>query len=262
MRVVDSHCHAGESWFEPVESLIQQMDSNGVDKGVLIQHMGMFENSYLLKCSERFPGRFSVVALVNHRDPNACENLSRLAEQGVVGVRLGPTVRSPGKDKFLIWKKALSLGLSVSSLGNLEDFASDKFKELITEVPSLPLVIEHLGGIRHAENGSAHGQFHKVLDLSEYPGIYIKVPGLGEISSRPEILHSRLNFDHMPPLIEMVKEAFGVRRMMWGSDFPPVSSREGYRNALNGVLGHPSLSKMSDREWVMGKTASVVFNIN
>ena len=50
--------------------------------------------------------------------------------------------------------------------------------------------------------------------------------------------------------------------MMWGSDFPPVSSREGYRNALNGVLGHPSLSKMSDREWVMGKTASVVFNIN
>ena len=27
-------------------------------------------------------------------------------------------------------------------------------------------------------------------------------------------------------------EAFGPRRIMWGSDYPPVSSREGYLNSL------------------------------
>ena len=176
-------------------------------------------------------------------------------------MRLGPTVRSPGKDEFLIWRKALSLGLTVSSLGNLVDFASDDFNGLIAELPSLTVVIEHLGGIGHVEEGSKHSQFRRVLDLSKYPNVYIKVPGLGEISSRPEVLHSKLKFDDTPPAIEMAKGTFGVRRMMWGSDFPPVSHREGYRNALNGVLEHPTLDKISDREWVMGKTASVAFKI-
>ena len=45
--IVDSHTHAGTSWFEPVETLIHQMDANGVQKAVLIQHGGMYDNAYL-----------------------------------------------------------------------------------------------------------------------------------------------------------------------------------------------------------------------
>ena len=40
--IVDSHCHAGESWYEPIETLLSQMDSNGVNKGVLIGHLGAY----------------------------------------------------------------------------------------------------------------------------------------------------------------------------------------------------------------------------
>jgi predicted TIM-barrel fold metal-dependent hydrolase len=46
---------------------------------------------------------------------------------------------------------------------------------------------------------------------------------------------------------------------MWGSDFPPVSNREGYKNALNGIMTHPIFQNIRDREWVMGKTAINVF---
>ena len=42
----------------------------------------------------------------------------------------------------------------------------------------------------------------------------------------------------MPPVFEMAKDAFGVERMMWGSDFPPAAGREGYGNALRGVMEH------------------------
>ena len=38
MTIVDTHCHAGVNWFEPVELLLAQMNANGVDKGALIQH--------------------------------------------------------------------------------------------------------------------------------------------------------------------------------------------------------------------------------
>ncbi|OXC76728.1 putative HYDROLASE TRANSMEMBRANE PROTEIN [Caballeronia sordidicola] len=33
-------------------------------------------------------------------------------------------------------------------------------------------------------------------------------------------------------LIDAAIDAFGAERLMWGSDFPVVSSREGYGNAL------------------------------
>ena len=49
--------------------------------------------------------------------------------------------------------------------------------------------------------------------------------------------------------------------MMWGSDYPPVSQREGYRNALRGVMDNPAFDSQEDREWVMGKTALGVFKL-
>ena len=38
-------------------------------------------------------------------------------------------------------------------------------------------------------------------------------------------------------MFEMTKDAFGVGRMMWGSDFPPAAGREGYGNALRWCDG-------------------------
>ena len=34
-------------------------------------------------------------------------------------------------------------------------------------------------------------------------------------------------------IVDMTLELFGSEKLMWGSDFPPVSNREGYTNALN-----------------------------
>ncbi len=87
----------------------------------------------------------------------------------------------------------------------------------------------------------------------------VKVGGLGEISERPPVLRPAFHFDHTPPLIEMAYDAFGPRRMMWGSDFPPVSNREGYRNALEGIRDHTAFKSDEDRDWVMGGTAMKVF---
>ena len=62
-------------------------------------------------------------------------------------------------------------------------------------------------------------------------------------------------------MIEMAYEAFGARRMMWGSDFPPVASREGYKNALHGAMEHPAFGSEEDREWAFGKTAMDVWKL-
>ena len=264
MLIVDTHCHAGNSWFEPVELLLHQMNTNSVDKAVLTQHGGTYDNTYLLECARRFPGRFVVVAMVDHTRPDAPQTLEKWAAEGVVGVRLPPGARSPGDDPLAIWRKASELGLLVSSLGGLErldGFASDEFSALVGQFPDMPIIVEHLAGVGPGAQ-PPYAQFKKAMALANYPNTYLKVGGLGEISTRPPVLRPEFRFDDTPPLIEMAYDAFGPRRMMWGSDYPPVSGREGYRNALHGIINYPAFARDVDREWVMGRTAAGVFQFS
>ena len=258
MEIIDSHCHAGLSWFEPIEMLITQMDLNNVGKGVLIQHKGVHDNSYLFDCADRFPGKFYVVVLVEVKNIKATDHLQNLVDAGAHGVRLQPADHSDGPDPLAIWKKAQSLGLPVSTLGTLSEFASSWFEEMVRELSELTIVLEHMAGVGH-EMEEPYSDFRKVLNLSKYPNVYLKVGGLGEIIQRPLRLPDRFMMDDRTPLLELAIEAFGHERVMWGSDYPPVSNREGYRNSLNGIQFHKALGTQVQKEWIMGKTAKRVF---
>ena len=251
--IVDSHTHAGTSWFEPVETLIHQMDANGVQKAVLIQHGGMYDNAYLLDCAARHNGRFSVVGMVDEASPSAPDDLAGWAERGVTGVRLTPS--SP----LSLWKAASEIGLAVSCRQDVGAFASGQFAELVAGLPEpVPVVVEHFAGAT-ADMEEPYEEFGQALEIAQLPNVYIKLGGLGEISHRPPTLVSDFRFDHRPPFVEMILEAFGPKRTMWGSDYPPVGNREGYRNALRAIMDDPLLSDPQDRNWVMGRTASGVF---
>jgi L-fuconolactonase len=65
----------------------------------------------------------------------------------------------------------------------------------------------------------------------------------------------------IPPLLELAYVAFGPDRMMWGSDFPPVSGREGYANALRFTLDQLAARSEADRARIFGGTALAVFPI-
>ena len=75
---------------------------------------------------------------------------------------------------------------------------------------------------------------------------------------KPDVLSRKPAFGLNHPLLKMTLDAFGSDRMMWGSDFPPVSFREGYRNSLNEIKDNP-LFNQEDSDLIMGKTAYNVF---
>jgi L-fuconolactonase len=261
VRIIDTHCHAGHNWFEPVETLLFEMNSNDVSEAVLIQHGGTYDNDYLFECAERFPGRFKVTVLVDPEDPDQPGTLAKLAKRGAAGIRLYPQSRAAGKDPLATWKKAGDLGVVVSCLGGTELFAADEFHATVKACPGTTIVVEHLAGAKPTTMPD-DPQFRKALELARLPNTYIKIPGLGEFTPRPPRLAPRLNFGKVQPLIEKVYEAWGPRRMMWGSDFPPVAGREGYRNALDGLRNHPALKNGDDGEWVLGKSAAKVWGFD
>jgi predicted TIM-barrel fold metal-dependent hydrolase len=258
--VVDSHCHALPHWFEPVEVLLHQMDANGVEKATLVQVRGQFDNRYLLECVRRFPARLCAVVGVDTDRADAPKTLAQGVAEGAVGVRLGPAVRSPGSDPLAIWRKAAELGIPVSAFGSADEFASREFEQVLTELPELPVIIEHLG--RVGREASPFPTFRKILALARFPNAYMKVHGLGEICPRPMPFPQPMRLENVPPFMEMAYEAFGADRMMWGSDFPPVAGREGYRNALEWPMSHIPFRNDADREWVFGRTALSLFTFS
>lgn len=258
MLIVDSHCHASPYWFMPIETLLGEMDRNGVEKAVLVQMRGQLDNAYLIECMRRFPGRFSAAVVLDTQREDAPQTLERWASEGADGVRLGPTVRSPGPDPLAIWRKAVELGLVVScGLGDAEEFAAPEFESLVQELPNLSIIIEHLGFVRQGEGSKPpYTLFRQITALSKYPNVYIKFGGVGENSPRPDPFVQPFPFEGYPPLLEMAYEAFGATRMMWGSDFPPVAIREGYGNALRNRMERFNFRSEEDKEWMFGKTAA------
>ena len=258
MIVVDSHCHALPHWFEPVEVLLHQMTANGVEKATLVQVRGQFDNRYLIECVRRFPAQLCALVGVDTDSSDAPEMLAHWVGEGAVGVRLGPAVRSPGGDPLAIWRKAAELGIPVSAFGAADEFTSRPFKQVLTELPNLPVIIEHLGRIGRDE-APPYPAFRRILALAKFPNAYIKVHGLGEICPRPMPFPQPMRFENVPPFMEMAYDAFGADRIMWGSDFPPVAGREGYRNALQWPMEHIPFRNDADREWVFGRTALSLF---
>jgi L-fuconolactonase len=261
--VVDTHCHASLDWYEPIETLVYEMDRNGVDHAVLIQIMGQFDNEYQFDCVRRYPGRFANVVLVDTDRPDAVQQLERLVERGASGVRLRPTTRSPGDDPLAIWRAADRLGLTVSCGGSSAEFASDEFAATVQALPGLRVVIEHLGSVSRRDMDETQlAKRRAVFGLARFPNTFIKVPGLGEFSERAMPVPGGFPFvQPIPPLLEEAYAAFGAARMMWGSDFPPVAGREGYRAALRLPRDQFAANSQADRDQIFGQTALSVFKL-
>jgi L-fuconolactonase len=263
MKVVDTHSHVSPYWYEPVESLLYQMDRNGVEQALLVQYMGQYDNAYQAECVRRYPDRLASVALVDARSPAAVDELERLAEQGARGVRFRPGTRSPGDDPLALWRKASELGLAVSCGGTGAAFASPDFAGLVAALPDLPIVLEHLGSVNHPDGESAPYEMRaKVFALARFPNVYIKIHGLGEFCTRTNPVQQPFPFETpIPPLLELAYAAFDPKRMMWGSDYPPVSGREGYGNALRWTMEQFSSKSERDKALIFGGVAQRVFRL-
>jgi len=262
--LVDSHCHVSPVWYEPVESLLHQMTRAGVSQAILIQLIAQTNNRYQQDCLKRFPGHFASVVWIDPMSPSALDDLRQCAEEGASGVRLRPTARSPGPDPLAIWRCAEACGIAASCVGSSTAFLSAEFAQLIIECPNLAMVLEHLGDTSQPPvDEVAHRQSLRVMELARFENIYLKVPGLGELTKRKSPMPSEGSpFEsEVPEVLRTAIEAFGSQRIMWGSDFPLVSSREGYGNSLALLRRALAYLTQADLDDVFGGVARRVFKL-
>lgn len=250
MHIIDTHCHIGLHKYEPVETLLFHMQRAGVAQAVFIQYMGNTDNAYLVETIAAYPGKFAAAMLVPADDDGHA--IRAWAEQGIGGIRLAANFRGAGSDPLAHWRTANELGLVVSAPSSPASLISAEFAEVLGLFPDLSIVIEHLGGARP---GMAGEEFEPVLALAARDNLTIKLPGFGEFCHLPH------PFRDVPRFADQVLEVFGPKRMMWGSDWPPVSSREGYDSSLSFPLDYFVDLSPDERAWIFGKTAQQVWKL-
>lgn len=228
---VDAHVHASTEWFEPVESLLYQLEAHSVDRAVLVQQSQTYDNSYLLESARNDSARLAAVVTIDEADPDCVQHLDSLVAAGAAGIRLSPRTGRDSGNSLQLWQRAEKLRLPVSCLGSSEEFASSEFARIVQQVPELTIILEHLGERQKRSPSYSPEMAAEVFKLAKYPNVLVKFHGLGEFAERARPQRSDPFTRPVKPLLEMAFDAFGAKRMMWGSDFPPVSTREGYRLA-------------------------------
>jgi predicted TIM-barrel fold metal-dependent hydrolase len=149
----------------------------------------------------------------------------------------------------------------VSCFGSGAEFASDDFAALVQSLPEVTFVIEHLGSHSRPDTTEAErAARQRAFALARFPNCFIKITGLGEFCRRAMPVTEPFPFVRpIPPYLSQAYDAFGPRRMMWGSDYPPVDAREGYGNALHGTMAQFTDKSEDDRALIFGGTARAVF---
>jgi L-fuconolactonase len=248
-------------WYEPAESLLFQMDLYRVDVAMLTQMLGQYDNTYQQACVARWPDRFVSIGAIDVAADDWDAQLQQLAQSGAWGVRLRP-VRGSGPAAVQVpelWSRAQALGLAISCIATMEQLAQPEVAELLRANASQPVLLEHGAGLGRADQVESAVILKSILKLAGLPNVYVKFPAIGQVEQRPahlpcagKALFAGEGFARLRTLIEV----FGADRVLWGSDFPVVSSREGYGNALKWTQDALSDCKPEELTMMFGGTAA------
>lgn len=267
--IVDTHVHviapdqykyprtpsaARTEWVRDLsgETLIEMMGEAGIDRTVLVQAYGAYayDNSYAADCAAHYPGRFASVCILNPLQPGAPDELSHLVtRRGVRGLRLftrldPPITRLDDPRTFPLWERAESLQIPLCAMIGFSGVPH--LREPLERFPKVPLALDHLG-LPRLNDGPPYDMMRPLLELARFPNLYLKFSSVSMYAARRGQSTPREFFSRL-------LDAFGAKRMMWGSNFPATHDRT-LKEQLGLAQEELAFVPAEDRRWLFGETA-------
>ena len=238
-----SHPHRPEPL--GAEDLLAQMDAAGVDRVVIVPPSWEGDRNDLAQAAcVAHPGRFGVMGRLDLHPVAPAVLAGWRSQPGMLGLRF--TVRpehtwlTDGSADW-VWEGASQHGLPVmiSCPGALPIIDG-----LAARYPDLKLVIDHLALIRVKDDG-AFADLPKLLALARHKNVAAKASALPCFSSEA------YPYRNIHGYIRQVFEAFGPKRMFWGTDLTRLPCS--YRQAITMFTEELPFLAGTDLEWVMGR---------
>ena len=243
-----AHAHRDPPW--SAEEVLREMDRAGVAGAIIVPPSWEGDRNDLgIAAARAHPKRFAVMGRFDPDAPGARQALPRWREQpGMLGLRFSfhtPLLRQPFLDGRFdwVWGEAERLDLPIMVL--LHHAYLDRLVPVIQAHPRLRLVIDHLGLVNGEKDAHAFRGLDELLALARFPNVAAKASAL------PSYTDSKFPYTGLHPYVRRVHEAFGARRMFWGTDLSRLPCT--YREAVAMFTEHMPWLPQPDLEWIMGR---------
>ena len=231
------------------ESLLREMDALGIDRAILVPPSWEGDrNDLVLAAANRYPDRFRAVGQFNFVAPDAARQLEGWMQQpGMLGLQLTfqvPLYEIPlleGRADW-IWPVAEKAGIPIHVYAPHRHLHF--FDQAAARHPALKFVINHFALTGRQKDAEAFADFDKLLALARRPNIAVKA------SCMPFFTTENYPFTSLHPYLRRVYDAFGPKRMFWGTDLSrlPCSWREGLTFFTEAIPWFTT----EDLDWIMG----------
>lgn len=242
------------------EDLIQAMDDVGVDAALIVTPSRMYgaDNSFSFEAMARRPDRFGLVGRFDHTAPDVEELVAQWREQpGALGLRFTTSndtgraqLREGQFDRALAAAEAHQVPMCIYPVKTLPEVVG-----IAERFPELQIVIDHVGLAQRPLADIDPDPFQRLpelLALARYPNVAVK------LSAVPTLSYLPFPYEDVWPHVHRVIEAFGLERVMWGTDWARSEPIANYRQSLEWLTNAGELSA-DDLESVLGKTLRRIF---
>lgn len=231
------------------DDMLREMDAAGVARAVIAPPVWEgVRNDVALAAAQAHPDRFAVMGRVDLLSPASRELIPTWREQpGMLGLRYAfhrPLVRpllAEGRIEWL-WPLAEKAGVPIML------FTSHADLHLIDRIaerhPALKLVVDHFA-LTKGKDAEAFRDFDKLLALARRGNIAVKA------SCLPLYTTDRYPFKALHPYVRQAYDAFGPRRVFWGSDLSRLPCS--YGECVTMFTEEMHWLSSTDLEWIMGR---------
>jgi L-fuconolactonase len=238
-----------ESVSVPTERIVSIMDQADVAAAVLVSRGVTYgeDHRYAFAAANRNPGRFGVVGPLKPDTPNVEERIRTYRDQPYgLGVRvlLLPNSKERVGDEgyrrmFSVAEKA-EVPMFFTVMGRIQDL-----NQIARDFPNMLMVLDHFGLYTLEKNVDPFNSLPDVLRLAHHDNVTVK------LSAGPLLTREDYPFSDLWPTIHRILDAYGVRRLMWGTDITTHLDRVTYQQAVDYVRMSDELSD-HEKEQIMG----------
>ena len=231
------------------DKLLGDMDAAGVERVVIVPPSWEGDrNDLALAAARAHPKRFGVMGRFDPELAGARDLVAAWREPGMLGMRFSfhtPLLRQPFLEGHFdwVWGAAERAGHPVMVL--IHHAYMDRMDAVAARHPDLRIVIDHLGLVNGEKDSHAFRGLDELLALAKRPNVAVKASAL------PCYTDDAYPYRWLHPYIRRVYDAFGPRRMFWGTDRSRLPCT--YRQGITMFTEEIAWLSDDDKEWIMGR---------
>lgn len=242
-----------------LEHLVPLLKSGNIDGAIAVQAMQQLkETDFLLSLADQHSNLLGVVGWIPFCNRDVEDHIRKYAENPkTVGFR--HIIQDEPDDQFMLrsdFNDGIRLLTRYSLCYDLLIFERHlpQSREFVDKHPSLSIIVDHIAKPRIHSNEFDHTWAKNIKQLAERDQVSCKLSGLVT-----EVRDAEWNTELLQPYFDTVLEAFGPKRLLFGSDWPVCLLRSEYETWLRVVSELIAPLSVSEQEAIMGGNAARIY---